>query len=140
MKTLNISRMPIACLMGWKNMICHRFFLPYEMIAVSLRKSPIHYTSLLWKKLKLFFLYIYRILLQIKFVCPIRHFMGILEMDFGRIFEAIFFYVAFTSSTCASGFQVVCILYNTLFNVSKYVTKRTLNISLFHGCNFFCPE
>ena len=41
--------------MGQRNMICHRNFLPYKMPPVSLRKSPIYYTSLLKKATSILF-------------------------------------------------------------------------------------
>ena len=76
------------CLMGQRNMICHRNVLPYKMPPVSLRKSPIYYTFLLQKSYNCPFLC--RILWHIKFFYPIRHFMGILEMDFERIYRGNF--------------------------------------------------
>ena len=57
------------------------YYLPYEITFIE--KITIYYE----KRIETF---VYRILWQIEFLCPIR-LLGILEMDLVRIFEAIFF-------------------------------------------------
>ena len=75
------------------NMICHRIFLHSAIIEVLVRKSPIYYLLILNIKKSLnYFLFIgFYHLWQIKFFCPTRNSMGILEMDFERKLGAPFF-------------------------------------------------
>ena len=87
---------PFLWAMGQKNMNCGKIFLPYGITPLSLLKSPIFTMK---KKLKYFFVN-NKILRHIKLFCSIRHYMGILDMEFKRIFEATFFRVVFTPSRC----------------------------------------
>ena len=57
------------------------YYLPYEITFIE--KITIYYE----KRIETF---VYRMLWQIEFLCPIV-LLGILEMDFVRIFEATFF-------------------------------------------------
>ena len=81
--------MSMQCMpMGQKNIICRKIFLPYDITPVSMNKSSF-YTSLLWKKNKK---NVYRILQPIKFFCPIRNSMGILEMYLEIFLAQLFFW------------------------------------------------
>ena len=51
-------RMPMECRVGQTNMICCRIFLPDDIASVSVRKSAI------------IFVFVYKILWQIKLFCP----------------------------------------------------------------------
>ena len=88
--------------MGQKNIICRKIFLPYDITPVSMNKSSF-YTSLLWKKNKK---NVYRILQPIKFFCPIRNSMGILEMYLEIFLAQLYFEVALTApSHCVKFIQ-----------------------------------
>ena len=57
-------------LMGQKNMICRRIFLPYKIAPVSVRKSSIYITFYCEKRLQKYFMY--WLLRQINFFFPSR--------------------------------------------------------------------
>ena len=78
-----------------KNVICQRIFSPYKITTI-FGKNPWSNTYLYYKRINYF---LYRILWQIRFFCPTRNCMGILEMDFERIFDVIFFVVVLTPCT-----------------------------------------
>ena len=95
--------MSMQCMpMGQKNIICRKIFLPYDITPVSMNKSSF-YTSLLWKKSRK---NVYRILQPIKFFCPIRNSMGILEMYLEIFLAQLYFEVALTApSHCVKFIQ-----------------------------------
>ena len=73
--------MPMVCLLGQKNMICHKICLPSDIRPVSRQKSAIYYIHIFtMKKTSTFF---HRILWQILVLLL----LGNLEMDFVRIFQ-----------------------------------------------------
>ena len=85
--------------MGQKNMICHKIFLPYDITPVLLKKSPIYYTYLLWKKLQnLLFIGFYG---RSSFFCPIRHSNSMGPKNgFWKNFWSIFLRICLTPSSC----------------------------------------
>ena len=84
-------------LVGQKNMICHRIFLPYKIpsVLVGNHQSILHFT--MKKGFKKFFMY--WLLQQINFFFPTKGSFGILVMDFEGIFDVIFFFIKSQPST-----------------------------------------
>ena len=92
-------------------------------------KSPICCKSLPWKKLEIFVCFVYRT----SFDQLDGHSNGILEMDFEIIFEATFFWVAFTPSRCdiyESGPLVLLSLQQLHYYIQPSSTRSRSRIGL----------
>ena len=80
----------MGSLVGHYNLICHRIFLPYKITPIFEENHKCMTYRYYEKSLNYFFLYM--ILWQIRFFCPTRLPMGILEMDFERMLGVPFYH------------------------------------------------